>query len=394
MLGGRREGVTDLPPAVSHQPTIVDAPPVTSPSDGEMDMFASDDESGILDASVDDQVLEQVRHVLESYRKAPAGRISRVDAWANIEFLRNNTAALREEMGYLLSSPDESDRILGVFLHLEILDEKALILQRTINDPSFYVRSEVAAWLYEHGQLDDLRRYAAAISDNLHDAHRHELRDLMDKNPPIMDVPAGLAALNIGESLPVLFREVVRHNGRLRDDFLESVRAGQIRVDQLSRTLDTFAFLPLKNHRAILIDFLENSEDLQLARYAIVRRLAALTDDSDTATQQIIRHALPPDANDDLPTIEYRAAYTRRLADLEDTIRQAPAGRDFTHLFTDQVLARYRNDLLLSPKHIPARDVVASIERIDIPRMHRETQRMLMDIIFIYHTRTLNKETQ
>jgi hypothetical protein len=111
------------------------------------------------DVQPDADTLNLLQQAIRDYLDLPAGRISRVDAWTNLEFLRQHRDAVRGYTDQLVNSDDEHDRLLALFLHLELYDDIAGLLNQVKLDPSPYVWAEAAGWLYEQGRFDELQAY-------------------------------------------------------------------------------------------------------------------------------------------------------------------------------------------------------------------------------------------
>lgn len=335
---------------------------------------------------------EDLAQLIANYRELPAGRISRHDAWMNLENLRTNRSPLVETIGDLMRSGNENDRLLAVFLHLELFDEITDVIDRAKHDESPYVQAEVAAWLYERGSFPEFEEYLRDVSPLLTDAHRNKLRELMNGNPPHLEVPAGLAALGLGQSLPLLYRELARYDEKIRGELLGDISRADMRIDQLPRYLEMLSFLSPEEQRGILAEAVGNAEHLRLARYALVRQLAALGMESDSEHVQMVRQILPsPPDGQEQAAVPFREFYVEQLDESERVILEASDEQARQRLLASGALGRYRGALLMTADRAPSRDALAIIRSIEIPYMYREQRQIVADILFIDWIESLGK---
>ncbi len=338
----------------------------------------------IADYQPDADTLTRLQQAIRDYLDLPAGRISRLDAWTNLEFLRKHRDVVRGTVAQLVNSDDEHVRLLGMFLHLELYDDIAGLLDQAKRDPSPYIRAEAAGWLYEQGRFDELQAYVENVSRNLTDQERESVRSLMNENPPNFDVPAGLAALQLGQSLPLLYRELARHDQNTRAELLAIISAADMRIDQLSRNLEMLAFLQPVNQRQILAESANNADHLGLARYALVRQIAACGSENDSDHTGLVRQCLPsPPNRHELAPVPFREFYVEQVAKSERAILEARDEQARQRLLTAGTIRQYREALLMTPGRAPSQDALAVIGSIEIPHMYREQRQIVADILFI-----------
>ncbi len=109
------------------------------------------------------------------------------------------------ELTRLAASSDASERLLALYLRLEIEGPTSAILTAAASDPSPWVSSQAAEWLYFHSRFDLWKAYVQDIGGAWTPAQTAQVIANFAATPTgSPELPAGLVILQLGRALPDL----------------------------------------------------------------------------------------------------------------------------------------------------------------------------------------------
>ncbi len=117
------------------------------------------------------------------------------------EFTARTPEALAE-LNRLAASSDISERLLGLYLRLEIEGPTAAILASAASDSSPLVSSQAAEWLFFHSRFDLLKSYLQEVRSAWSPTKTEQIVSSFATSPSSSpELPAGLVILQLGRAL-------------------------------------------------------------------------------------------------------------------------------------------------------------------------------------------------
>ena len=115
----------------------------------------------------------------------------------------------------LLVSDYESERILGIFLALEVGGYTDEIKEIVSEDPSPFVQAQPSLWLFLNHRFDEWEKFSEQMGESLSNYQIQKLFESFDKNPPRMEsIPPGLTHLGLTNPLEIYTRGMISKNSK------------------------------------------------------------------------------------------------------------------------------------------------------------------------------------
>jgi hypothetical protein len=218
--------------------------------------------------------LDEEDCLISSILQTPIGQLTAEESLLLIrEFLDMEGA--RVAIGDLLSSPIETERVLGVYLKLALDGYSNETLSYAVGEDSPYVRAEIAEWLYRQGEFDQLQEYLSAISLRATDADLARLLESAQKNPTYLDVTPVMSRLGLGEGIDRYFQELLQHNQALRALSLAATLNPANDAQQRMALLGALRFGRGEDWEEVLLALLDEDNAPFLIQNFAVRELSA-----------------------------------------------------------------------------------------------------------------------
>ncbi|MBI2927682.1 MAG: hypothetical protein HYY24_18455 [Verrucomicrobia bacterium] len=151
------------------------------------------------------------------------------------------------------------ERILGIYLALEIGGMSDELATFVLLDPSPHVKAEAADWLYLHSQFDAWKRLVSVEAASLTRDKAHELFAKLAPGANTLEPPAVLALLHLGDGLPGLATELLKRSGAAVDEARAAlIKPGKPFAEPL---FDALHRANPANFDAILADIIRGTED-------------------------------------------------------------------------------------------------------------------------------------
>ena len=115
----------------------------------------------------------------------------------------------------LLASDYESERILGIFLALEVGGYTEEIKEIVSEDSSPFVQAQPSLWLFLNHKFDEWEKFSEQMGESLSNYQIQKLFESFDKNPPRMEsIPPGLTHLGLTNPLEIYTRGMISTNSK------------------------------------------------------------------------------------------------------------------------------------------------------------------------------------
>jgi hypothetical protein len=214
--------------------------------------------------------------------RARAGSFTPQDVTAAVAAFKARTPEALAEIARLAASGDSSERLLSLYLRLELDGPTPAILASAATDTSPWISSQAAEWLYFHFRFDLWRDYVQDVRGAWTTGKTGQIISSFTANSSgSPELSAGLVILQLGRALPDLVGALLRV-------------APELRV-QLETALLNPATAPTA--RTALLD---NFHETRPASYISIleKLISAFGEDSPTRFKAFIYYAEAADAAD------------------------------------------------------------------------------------------------
>lgn len=199
---------------------------------------------------------------------ARAGSFTPQDVTDAISAFKARTPDALAEIARLASSSDAVERLLGLYLRLEIEGPSLAILASGSSDPSPLISSQAAEWLFFHSRFDLWKNYIQDVRSAWTPAKKSHVIASLAANPSgAPELPAGLVILQLGRALPdlvgALLRAAPEIQGELEASLLDRSTAPRAR----SVLLDIFQETRPANYTSTLQKLILSHDEDSSARF-------------------------------------------------------------------------------------------------------------------------------
>ena len=145
------------------------------------------------------------------------------------------------ELARLAASSDASERLLALYLRLEIEGPTSAILASAASDPSPWVSSQAAEWLFFHSRFDLWKSYVQDIRTVWSPAKTAEVITSLATSPTgSPELSSGLVILQLGRALPDLVGALLNAAPEIRATLETALLDPSTSPDARTALLDTF----------------------------------------------------------------------------------------------------------------------------------------------------------
>lgn len=304
-----------------------------------------------------DQSTERAKELTSELLYSKAGHITGKRAWDCLMELKALGGQAKPTIDGLVISTNANERLLGVFLTLEVLGPSNSVLDVAARDPAPVVPAEVSHWLYFNSRFDQRDGFLNQVAMQLSPPQKDSIFSVCDRVPVSVEVPAGLSILCIGRGLPLLLAEVVRRSPSLAADMKRHVLDPATPVTRRLSLLDVMRQSRPEGYADALTNLISQNAMRSPVRFQAARELGEIGADANTLA---FLEAASANLSDPLaPTLKVAAskvqkrtlegdAPLQRLGEaLEQAIRAREAGNaqtNLTALFEQYVEAAMKND--------------------------------------------------
>lgn len=138
---------------------------------------------------------EDIKYLLE----AEIGFINNVQISERIDNLKKKNEEVRGSVNKLLNSKSESERLLGVYLYLEIFGNDSNITAFVKDSDSFHIKADFAKWLYRHSNFLEWENFTHSELANLNEAEINNFFSIMQNTEGVMlNIGATMSSLELG----------------------------------------------------------------------------------------------------------------------------------------------------------------------------------------------------
>lgn len=312
-------------------------------------------------------------HPSELLLRARAGSFTPAEVAEAVAAFAQQTPEALAELDRLATSAEPVERILGLYLRLEIDGPSAALLSAAASDPSPWVAAQAAEWLYFHADFDRWRNYLTAVAQAWTPAKTAEVLDRFAANPGSSpEVPAGLTILQLGRALPDFVGALLNSAPPLQTDFADALLDPAIPPEARTALLDIFREARPPAYTALTEKLITAYGEDSPARFRAFTHYVTPTGDPATVADWLASAEANAPTGDPLA---FRFDQARRLL-TENAARLVPLAqtREQVHAAlqaapslraisaADQAaLARYLEHLITTP---PAPEDAAPLERL------------------------------
>lgn len=240
---------------------------------------------------------EAIRAAITALLLKPAGEITSKAAWEYAGKIIQDREKARMLARQLLSAASLSERLLGVYILMEIPDGRTEALQAAAKDPSPHVRAMAADQLFLKEEFHQWERFVADMVAN----QATDIDGLVspyDLQPAKPELPAGLALLNLDQGLDAYTIEMLARNAAVAAVARRQVLDENQNATRRTALLDLLneANPPGQDH--FLREFIAGAQTRSEARWNAIVRLA--NHDNEASTVSFLRGLAEKDENDPL----------------------------------------------------------------------------------------------
>jgi HEAT repeat protein len=221
----------------------------------------------------------------------------------------------------LLTSEAVPDRLLAAYAILEKTGFTEEMRGLALSDPSPYVRSEIAIWLFRKQDFASLDSLVDAIITSLSPTSIDAMVALAAASPRA-DVPMALSRLDIGEGLPRYLTIVAEHSTNVIARVFESLSESQTPDAGKKLMLQILAVARPLNYDVLLQRRLA-LEPILSTRTLVAQHLAATISETNADARARIASLLPqPLPGLEPVALEFRETRLARLRELEQILHE------------------------------------------------------------------------
>lgn len=320
------------------------------------------------------------------------GYVSVLQASDMVAKLKTDAVNALPEMETLSKSTNVVERLLGLYMLLEINGPSEGVLNRASADVSAYVQSEAAAWLYLNGRFNE---WDAFLRENCSSKSRDDLEAifaLLDTTPIRLDLPAAVSLLGLGRGLPDYVIEVFRRNAESIAFARQQLDDARIPMMQKENVLALLHQANPPDYTGILQSIIASSDDDHPLRWQAVWNYSQTA--SDVESRDFLSIWLDQHPRDRLrdKLEESSVAISERIsapelpvANLERRLKAAMSSKvapddDARSLFSHYIVQSMRET-----DHMAARDLLESwkAEYSDRTSYDRSFKQMLANIDYL-----------
>ena len=192
--------------------------------------------------------------------RARAGSFTPEDVTAAVAAFTARTPEAVTELARLAASSDASERLLALYLRLELDGPAPAILASAASDPSPWISSQAAEWLYFHYHFDLWKTYVQGVRAAWTPGKTSQvIANLAANSTGAPELSAGLVILQLGRALPDLVGALLKTAPELRAQLEIALLDPATASPARTALLDTF-------HETRPAGYLATLEKLILAR--------------------------------------------------------------------------------------------------------------------------------
>jgi len=230
------------------------------------------------DIPSDDRPVSLTRELLFSQ----PGYITGKRAWDCLAELKALGMQAKGIIDTLASSTNVNERLLGVFLALEVFGPTNSVLEIAAHDPEPVIPAEVGQWLYLNNRFDQWDSFLNNYATNQQPSQMESLLGLCDRVPVVADVPTGMSILTIGRGLPLLLQEMARRSDSMALEMSHRILDPSVADNNRLSLLNVMQDARPAGFAAILTNLISQSTQYSPLRFKAVWNLGEICGDEQT----------------------------------------------------------------------------------------------------------------